>query len=140
LLSENVTEQDCPLTVPVNWTAPVVLLLKTLTATVSPGVEDAEDWDRVPPFWLTFTVSAAVQLTPDRVMVNVSVPVPVAVPWLVSTSRLDEVVSVSPIVVDVNLGEAKASPLGALKVSVLPCPEPLATPLTTAPDVDEELG
>jgi len=75
-------------TVPVNATAPVALLLKTLTATFSPGTDvGVADCPRVPLDSLTFTVSAAVHVTLLVVlpMVNVSVALPVAVPPLVST-------------------------------------------------------
>jgi hypothetical protein len=70
-------------------------------------LEDAEDWDRVPLLWLTLAVSAAVQVTPFRLRVKVSVPEPVAVPWLVRTSLVELVLSESLMVVDVKAAEVK---------------------------------
>ncbi|HEV2255396.1 MAG TPA: hypothetical protein VGS06_19620 [Streptosporangiaceae bacterium] len=122
-----------------NSTAPVLLLLKTWTTSVS-GVVDVgvADSPSVPPDSLTITVSTAVHVTPlvALLMVNLSVALPVAVPVLVSTSWVwvALVVSTASVVPLLKAGEAtKASPLGAVKVSVLPIPVPLTTPLTTAP-------
>jgi len=104
-----------------NVTVPVALLLKTLTATFSPGPDVGfADSARTPPVSVTFTVWVAVHVTPVVVLpkVNLSVAVPDPWPWAVSTTRptlLVVSVASNPVFVTVSVaGETNRSPLGAV--------------------------